>query len=70
MWNFTFKFTLFVDHFIGISYKLSVGSSNFLMNRFEEASFLGQYGIYTKTILFAISNKLGDIIKSPTSLNF
>ena len=64
VWNFTFKFTFFENHFIDISYKLSVSSSNFLIHRFEEASFLGQYGISTKTTFFVISNKLGGIIKS------
>ena len=63
-------FTFSVTHLICISYKLFVSSSSFLISHFDEASFLGQYGIFTKTTFFWISNKLWGIMKSTISLDF
>ena len=43
---------------------------NFFINRFEKASFLGQYDISTKNTFFEISNNLGGIIKPSILLDF
>ena len=40
------------------------------MNHFDEASFLGQHDISTKTTFFGISNEQGGIIKSSISIDF
>ena len=57
-------------YFIRVSYKLSVSASNFVINCFEEVTVFGQYGISTKANLLRISNKLGGIIISSSSLDF